>query len=402
MDVTLRWCTPEDWPAVALADGRAFAFHYEQQDLDDRAPTTDMTRFLVAEDDGSIVGVTGDYPFAMTVPGGGQVDVGGVTWVSVQTSHRRRGVLRAMMAEQHRRFVELGLPAGILTASQGGIYGRFGYAPATRLRKLEIDRRLTQVRADTPTSGSVRLVEKDEARSLMPDLHERWRRQTPGAISRSAAWWDFLMLDREERRGGASKLFFAMHADGFVSYRVEHRWNDGHPAHLVDVKDQCWATPEAHADLWRFLLSLDLIGQVRTWRCPPGDAIEFLVDDPREARTVKVDDGLWLRLLDVPKMLQARTYGADGRLVLDVHDPFLDLGARVRLVAEAGAGEVGATDASPDLVLGVAALGAAYLGAHKPTTLARAGLIEECSPGALQRADALFAADRPADYGTHF
>jgi predicted acetyltransferase len=400
--VTLRWCTAEDWPAVARADSRAFGFHYEQQDLDDRVATHDMSRFLVAEDAGQIVGVTGDFPFAMTVPGGGQVDVGGVTWVSVQTSHRRRGVLTMMMAEQHRRFAELGLAAGILTASQAGIYGRFGYGAATARRKIEVDRRTTQVRKDAPTSGPVRLVEKDEARRLMPELHDRWRRQTPGGLSRSAAWWDLLLTDREERRGGASPLFFAMHADGFVSYRVEQRWNDGHPGHLVDVKDHFSATPEAHADLWRFLLSLDLVGPVRTWSCPLDDAVDFLVDDQRAVRTLALDDGLWLRLLDVERMLAARTYSADGALVLDVHDSFLDLGARVRVAAEGGSATVQRTDATPDLAIGVGALGATYLGTHKLSTLARAGLVDELTLGALRRADAMFATDMPAHYGTGF
>ena len=42
-----------------------------------------------------------------------------------------RGLLRAMYTELHHRFADAGYPLAALTATEGGIYGRFGYGPAT-------------------------------------------------------------------------------------------------------------------------------------------------------------------------------------------------------------------------------------------------------------------------------
>jgi predicted acetyltransferase len=402
VDVTIRPAREEDWPALARQDGRTFGVEYSEQDLADARLIVDLDRFLVADDGGRIVGATGDFDLEMTVPGGGSVASPGVTWVSVATTHRRRGLLTALMTEQHRRFLAEERPLSILTASESAIYGRYGYGPATELRRVEVDRRFASIRPDLPEARVLRFLDAGEAAQVLPPLHERWRRATPGAIRRSEAWWQMLLLDREHRRGGGTGLLHAVHPDGYVSYRVTSAWANGLPAHEVEVVDLFPVTAEARADLWRFLLSLDLVGPIRCWDAPPGDPLAFLLDAPRQARTLVLNDGMWVRLLDIPAALSARTYGIEGSLVLEVHDGFLDRGGRFLLDAGPDGASCRSTTQRPDLTLGVAALASAYLGAHRLSTLAGAGLVEEHEAGALSRADALFAADRPAHYGTSF
>jgi predicted acetyltransferase len=402
VDVTIRPAREEDWPALARHDARAFGVEYSEQDLADARLVVDLDRFLVADDGGRIVGVTGDFDLEMTVPGGGSVASPGVTWVSVATTHRRRGLLTALLAEQHRRFLVEEQPLSILTASESGIYGRYGYGPASELRRVEVDRRFASVRSDLPESGAVRLVDAGEALEVLPPLHDRWRRLTPGAIRRSEVWWQMLLLDREHLRGGGTGLVHVAHPDGYASYRVSTAWKDGFPANEVEVVDLFPTTVGAAADLWRYLLSLDLVGPIRCWDAPPGDPLPFLLDEPRQARTLQVNDGVWVRLLDVGAALAARTYGVEGSLVLEVHDAFLDRGGRFLVDAGPDGASCGPTNREPDLTLGVAALGSAYLGVHRPSTLAGAGLVEARVPSALRLADALFAAERPAHYGTRF
>jgi predicted acetyltransferase len=402
VDVTIRRATEADWPELAFVDSRNFGFQYSEQDLEDNRLIVDVERFYVAVDDGRIVGLTGDYGLEMTVPGGTALAVPGLTWVSVSTTHRRRGLLTALFAQQHRGYLEQGYPLAILGASESGIYGRFGYGPATQLRRVELDRRLVRMRADLPVGEAVRMVDTDEARRLVPAIHDRWRRQTPGAIARSEAWWDFLFLDREHRRKGASPRFHTVHPDGFVTYRVQTQMQDGFPANSVEVLDLFAIAPEAHAELWRFLLSIDLAAAVRTWDAPPGDPVEFLLDQPRQARTTEVSDGTWVRILDVAAALAARTYLVEGSLVLDVHDAFLDRGGRFHLEGGPDGATCRRTDRTPDLVLGISTLGSIYLGAHAPHTLARAQLIDARSDAVLARADAMFATDRPPHTGTNF
>jgi predicted acetyltransferase len=402
VDVELRWCTADDLAAVARADGRAFGFHHREEDLADLLHVLDLERFLVATDAGEVVGVTGSFLFQMTLPGGASVAVPGVAWVSVQTTHRRRGVLTALLAEQHDRFSAHGHPMAILTASEGGIYGRFGYGPATVHRRLEVDRRRASLRRDVAPAGAVRLVEVDEARRLLPALHEAWRRRTPGALQRSDAWWRRWFLDPEHRRHGASARFYLVHDQGYAAYRVVARWNEGQPAHEVEIDDLFPATDDARAALWGHLLGMDLAGPLRTWDAPPDDPVAFLLHDVRQARTLVANDGLWVRLLDVPAALQARTYGVDGELVLEVDDPVWGRGGRFSLHGGPGGASCRATDAPAHLALGIGALASVYLGGHRLRTLARAGLVHELQPGRLHLADLMFQTERAPTHGTHF
>ncbi|MDT7649483.1 MAG: hypothetical protein QOI36_889, partial [Pseudonocardiales bacterium] len=109
---TLRRATADDLTAMATADGRGFGMHYTDTDIEDFRPLFDPDRFLLAQDpadgakqDGPILGITGSFPFDVTLPGGTTLPAPGVTWVSVAVTHRRQGILRAMMEEQHRGFV---------------------------------------------------------------------------------------------------------------------------------------------------------------------------------------------------------------------------------------------------------------------------------------------------------
>lgn len=398
VSLVLRRATADDLPEMALVDGRAFGVQFTEQDIEDYRPLYVPGDYLLACDpaDGRIVGITAHYPFAMTLPGGGALDVAGVTWVSVDTTQRRRGVLRALFTAQHLQFVEDGLAVSVLLASQGGIYGRFGYGPATVSRRVEIDPRLVTFRPGVPDPGGVRQVETDEARKHAPEVYRRWQAITPGALPRSEVWWDFLLLDRENRRQGASALFHLVHPDGYVSYRID---DDERRCQVVDLVA---VTDEARLALWRVLLGLDLVRTVTADWCPLDDPLPFLLSDPRQVRTVSLDDGLWVRALDVPAALAARRYAVDIDVTLEVHDGFLDRGGRFRLRGGPDGAECAATDQVPDVHAEIATLGSLYLGGHRAETLARTGSLQVADPHVLRHLDLAFTADRLPQFGTEF
>ncbi|HET6210050.1 MAG TPA: GNAT family N-acetyltransferase, partial [Jatrophihabitans sp.] len=178
MDIEIRPATPADYRQIIRVDGISFGYSPTEQDFQE-AFGVDPAEYLVAVQDGRIVGNAGQYQFRLTVPGGAQLEVPGVTWVSVLPTHRRQGVLRALMQQLLAGYHERHYPAVVLTASEGGIYRRFGFGPSTLSVKINIDR--TKVALNRPVDTSeVRYLSAAEAREPLIRLHQRWQAQTPG------------------------------------------------------------------------------------------------------------------------------------------------------------------------------------------------------------------------------
>ena len=156
-------------------------------------------------------------------------------------------------------------------------------------------------------------------------------------------------------------------------------------------------TPDAEAALWRFVLDIDLVGEVAFKRRPVDEPFRWRLRDSRQLRTVSVDDELYVRVLDVPAAFEARGYRSSGRLVFEVLPPEVDEGgadpAPGRWVLECGPQGASCRAArageDADLRLGMAALGSLYLGGFRASQLGAARLVEEVTAGGLDRADAL-------------
>jgi predicted acetyltransferase len=147
--------------------------------------------------------------------------------------------------------------------------------------------------------------------------------------------------------------------------------------------------------MWRFLFDVDLVARVRAEVRPLDDPLLLQVDEPRALRP-ELDDGLFLRPVDITTALAARAYAADGRVVLAVTDATLGRNdGAFELVADAGAATCRQTTSEPDIVGSIQAIGCMYLGAVTWASLAAAGRVEERTPGAIERADAMCRTDRP-------
>jgi predicted acetyltransferase len=398
--------TDEDWqrfwPVLEVAFGDTFA----EGEADEWRGNFEFDRSLAAFDGGRIVGTGGAHSMELTLPGLTSVPVGGLTAISVLPTHRRRGILRAMI-ERHLRDVEArGEPLSVLNASEAAIYGRFGYGAATWSAEFEIDTRFGAFMDPPETPGRVRFVEPAEGAKLLPEFYDRARRAQPGELSRGAEVWASYFRDPEWYRHGASQHFDVVYetgagtVDGWVSYRVESHWDGELPAHTVRVRELLALTPAARAALWRYCLDLDLASSMKLLGRPVDEPLRWLLADSRRLRTTKTRDDLWVRLLDVPAALAARRYATRDRLVLEVTDQLhpANYGCFSLEGAPDGA-SCQRTYHDPDLRLDVAELGAAYLGGVRFTTLAAVGRAIERTPGALRRADLLFASD-PAPWCT--
>jgi predicted acetyltransferase len=355
-------------------------------------------RVLGAYDGDALVGGGAAFSFRMTVPGGARVRTAGVTSVGVMPTHRRRGILRNLMARQLGDVRRNGEPLAVLVASEGGIYQRFGYGLGILQGAIEIERDRAQFRTDSAPVGSVRLVDKEEARRLMPLAYEPVCAATPGFIERDPAWWDERLADIEAHRRGAGPAYRAIYeldgeVRGYVRYRIKSEWTGiAHNSTLI-INELIAMDPIAERELWRYCFGVDLIARIQYRWGPPSHPLLPMVAEPRRLQ-LRVSDAIWLRVVDAPAALAARGYAADGTVVLDVADEFLpEAAGRWRLTVQGGAGRVESTTDPADLMLDTTDLAAAYMGTFTLAELARANRTQELTPGARRRADELFRVD---------
>ena len=398
MDIELRYARPDEFAAVAELDGASFGFHYSDEERADARLDIDPDRVLVAAREGRLVAVSAELPLRMTLPGGADLPVLGLTWVSVELTERRRGVLRELLQHQLRAAADAGAAGCVLEASEGGIYGRYGFGVATQKRRTVVDRRRARL-AHPVAAGTVRRLTNDAARDVLPGLYDRWQRSTAGAVSRDTRRWQFLLLDREYQRRGMSGLFHLVHPDGYVSYRIRSNWGDGDPQHECWLVDYAPVTAAAHAALWQALLGIDLVGRIESYVVPVDDPLPLLLTDYRRVETAHAGDGMWLRPLDVPALLGGRAYAVEIDCVIGVADALLGDG-RYRLSGGPDGATCVRTDALPDVQLPVAALGAACLGGTRLSWLARGGQVEG-DVEAARRLDRALLGDRAPVMGTH-
>ncbi|PIB80348.1 enhanced intracellular survival protein Eis [Mycobacterium celatum] len=397
--LTLRTATDDDWPAILLLDDTSFGVSTHPDSISAFRALTPPDAAVVVCDHSigeAVVGFAVYLDLQLTVPGGTALRASGLSGVSVAPTHRRRGLLRAMFTELHRRIADSGYPMAALTASEGGIYGRFGYGPATIEHELTLDRRFARFHDGAPDPGGVRLVRPAQQKEALAAIYERWRRRTPGGLVRPQALWDELLADRETTRRGGTPWFAFVHPDGYALYRVHG--GDRRTARVSELKA---VTTDAHVALWRTLLGLDLIETV-TVDTHPADPLPYLLADSRLARTTGRQDDLWLRIMDIPAALQARTYGADLSTVFEVSDGFRGDGGRFTLEIEDGRARCTTTDAPAEAEMDLDVLGSLYLGAHHASAFAAANRLRAKDSALVRRLDAAFVSDIPAQLGFGF
>jgi predicted acetyltransferase len=378
----------------------AFSSRVEDKLLESTKRIAETDRTLAVFDGEAIVATAAAATFRLTVPGG-IMPAAGVTAVGVLPTHRRRGILRALMDRQLRDVRDREEPAAILWASEPGIYGRFGYGLAAFGLELRVDR--TRSRFATGLGdgvGRTRLIDRSDAVAALAPVYDAVRMDRPGMIDRPGAWWDHWLVDTEshEHGEGFGPLFFALHEgeagpDGYAIYRLKHEWGDGGPRGKVSVDELAATTPEALAAMWRFCIGIDLAAEIDAWNRPVDDPLLHLLTDARQLRP-RLHDSLWVRPVDVPALLSARRYPVEGRLRLRIAD---DVCGWVEGTYELDGGPAGAscraTGGEPELELTAADLGAIVLGGVRPSALLAAGRVVEGSPGAVRRADSMFAWD---------
>src|SRR5262249_13354722 len=215
----LRPITPDEFDAYCEVPVQAFNDSDAPADINEHERLVfEFDRSIAAFDGGAIVGTTAAYSFQLTVPGG-ITGAAGVTFVSVLPSHRRRGILSAMMRHQLAALPRGGEAVAALYASETGIYGRYGYGCATWQLSLTIRRgegALSPVVTGGPRAGGagaggagtgpvrLRSAPPGELRAELAKVYDAAVPHPPGMMARDERWWLNTLDEPEVQRPGMS------------------------------------------------------------------------------------------------------------------------------------------------------------------------------------------------------
>lgn len=362
-------------------------------------PVADSTRWYdekigrenlrVIREAGTAVGALGRIPMGLFV-GGNPVPQVGIAGVAVAPEARGRGIARTLMAEAVRELHDEGVPISTLYSALHGLYRGVGYEDAGLLCDAAIPAGM--IESADRGAGWREAADDDTAR--IHDCYNAFARTTSGMLDRGPYVWDRVY----NPRGDAATGFIATADDGtaeaYVFLKAERfdarESGTGTAAgQRIWISDHAWSTPRGLQRLLGFLRGYSSVaGEIGLCIHPASPLLAAL---PDRRIGFKVRDRWMLRVISVPRALEARGYpaGLKATIDLDIADPIINANTgRWRLTIEDGRGTC-EPGGDGGVTAGVRALASMYTGHASASMLANAGLIDG-ETGALALADAAF------------
>ena len=389
MSIELKTSTWDDFPLVKIINARGENGYRTQADFDAHQLVFTPERSIMAFDGKHMVGNALSYEMDMYIPGGIS-KIAAVASVSVQATHRRKGINRAIMKYQLEDIYSREEPLAVLQASESIIYGRYGYGLASFESNLEIEKTRSAYAVEHASMGQTYFVEESEAREIFPQIYSKAIENRNGMVIRQENWWEFRFRE-PGLKGGDPKSWFVKYQengqdDGYLRYTI-----NGTELNVIELIASSY---EAYSSLWRICLDMDLVDVIKAEHRPADDELKWMLADPR--RLVEhSSDRYWVRLVDVRTALSQRSYSLDGSLILKIQDDFLPWNRQVvELSSESGKSSCNISNKNPDIILTAGDLGAVYLGGINFSTLLSANRIEEVTEGSVDRANLMFSTSR--------
>ena len=376
----------------------AFGTTYSAERLEYLKRVAELDTRIAAFDGDKHVGSAGVFAFDMSTTGGRMVKTAGLTMVAVMPTHRRRGVLSALMRRHLDEARGRGQPIAALWASEANIYGRYGYGLASFAGEVSIERNRSAFVGPTPPFEA-RFVTDEEAVAIMPTLWDRARQVSPGMPSRSESWWkNRRLLDIESVRAGFGPLQRVVfdidgNCEAYALYRTRLSFESPDiPVSTVKVIEAIGATPKGTRAAWRYLCDLDLVNRIEAANLPVDHPLFLLLAEPRRAHH-STYDALWVRIVDIESALAARAYSSPESIVLDIEDVLCPWNSG-KFYLDGRTGRVSRTHEFADIHLPISSLGSAYLGGISFSRMADVGAVEAKSEIAIEKADRMFRSTR--------
>lgn len=443
MNLAYRAITREEIPAWTEAMSLGFGrLDHPSTGLFAEAIFDDQ-RCSATFDGNRVVGTYVSFSVGLSMPGGTELEVNAVSGVTVSPSYRERGILRNAMLDDFRNAVDRGEAMSILFASEYSIYERFGFGPATEFVSLSIDTNGLVMRPfpGGDPLGRVTMSSPTEALVVCKRVYDIAHRQNHGSVSRPDLMWrrSFALMDH--RPEYEWKGFLAVsydetgEADGYVRLTLSTDWSSERPDATLAVDELVTTTSAAHYRIWKFLTTYGWVRKIVVHETRVDDPVRLLVTDPRRVQQTKRFDHLWARVLDVKKVLEARSYRDLGELTFRIVDDLGIIDGTYRLVvspsgatcerladpatngvevgasarSEAGAGVDVSLSTSGDqqmvpfdVELNASDFSSLVLGAGSPTGFATVGRLRAIQPDVPERMERLFGTTRQPWNPTRF
>jgi len=364
-------------------------------------------RFAIAERDGELVGGMRLYDYAMNVRGRDAL-TGGLGSVGVATTHKRRGIARALVAWFIDDYRRRGAPFAALYPFKTDFYRALGFGYGTPMQRYRFDP--AQLR-DDGARGTMRVLGEDDADALNA-CYERIRASTNGLIARHAwtarrALREFALRVVGVEENGTLRGFMQTRAVGV---------NDRLNRNELEVRD-LFAEDEASLAA--------LLGYLRAQRdqfarvtiesqdamlylaaADPRDGTDLSISPPTAHRVAETGLGIMYRVLDVDAAF-ACLPPSTAALTLQVRiaDPFVAATNGAWTFRFGPQGPPRRDDgASPDatLTIGIHDLSSLVVGSLRPADLVRHRLATIEPRGMLAPVDTAFAAPQPPFCATRF
>lgn len=384
----MRQVAHDEWPEYVGLLEQTFGEQVTLDDVQYWKDWADADAALAVYDGSRIVASCASRDILLSVPGG-TCKMAALGLGQVLPTHTRRGILRGLLRRLHDRAREIG--AGVVGGwpSEGGIHGRFGWAPATYSCSWNLATDSQVLASENELCGYVDLVPAERAGDELSAIYNAVRAETPGMTSRTSSDWkhwqsrDPWHWQGPELTTDVGNRTVALWRDrGYVVYRLQRRWEGGVPRHRLLIAELVAQDDTAYRGLIEFVARVDLVKTVVATQRPTDEPLALMLADARAMRT-QLSDALWLRLVDVERCMNARRYSADGSVVFRVIDTWGEWATGTyELLVDDGRGVCRSTRGTPDVVLTVQALSAAYLGGTSVARLARAGAVSEERSGA--------------------
>jgi predicted acetyltransferase len=345
-----------------------------------------LSNFRVLREGGTVVGQAVPIPMGQWF-GGRRVAMAGIGGVGVAPSARGRGTATRLMQGVVKELRSAGFPLSVLYPATQPLYRRVGYELAGSRYEMRVPVHGLNF---TERTLSLRPIKPSDH----PALHEVYRRHASarnGYLDRSHFIWDRVMNPRNETAYG----FLVEGAQGVEGYLYLVR------RRKVDLKQELFLTDFVALTAAAAQRLLSFLGEHRSlalevaWNGTPAEPILFLLRE--QDYQVKLLFHWMVRVLDVPKALEARGYpaGSSGTLHLELEDDLFPEN-QGRFLLEVAGGQARVSRGGEGRVkLHVRTLAPLYTGFLSLDALRMTGAVE-ADDASVAVATALFSGAPPA------